>query len=673
MAYNNSPNLQNPTDGNPPINPPSEIPTQVVSNFTTDKTTGNTQYVMNDPNGQIIYTVGPDGNPVPNNPVLYTVAGDGNPVVPVIPYDNTIVTSVPPSPPRPKFHRKEVYIAIAALILFLGGIIMLAVAKPSYENCATKCMKQYLVTYTLRAIRNYGSCLHKCKHSYNAIKGTGIAFLVIGAVSLLPPPQTDDEVLDALLSEIEWLLSVVRPQKLLYLAIDGVAPRAKMNQQRSRRFLKAQEEHTWDTNCITPGTEFMTKLTERLKCWITKNLTENISWEKAIILSDASVPGEGEHKIMNFIKAQKMQAKDFIYSMDGDLILLSLAQDQKNIDILRQRQYFAPTQPKVLTVISIETLRQRLAKVPPCFSSNGAINDWVFLWCLSRNDYLPRLPSFEMEEISIDKLIAIWRRVCGKDYMTNNGTLNLTKFESFMTELAKEETRVRQCKEPVGAKMDDDIRPWEPGFKEHYYKEKFGKEWTLEFSREVVKAYVQGLCWLLEYNYKGVCSWRWFYPFHYAPLTSDFVNLVEIPEFNVDKPFKPFEQLMGVMPIASKKLLPQPLVNLMVDKGSKMANFYPEYENVKVDYNGVVLLPFIDEDDLTNEVTNVNDELNDTEKARNSEGNDIICFSIRHNLYDKLVQSEKYPVEIGTINTVIDISKATCVSLKMSNKVAELI
>ncbi|CAG8680977.1 4283_t:CDS:1, partial [Paraglomus brasilianum] len=49
--------------------------------------------------------------------------------------------------------------------------------------------------------------------------------------------------------------------------------------------------------------------------------------------------------------------------------------------------------------------------------------------------------------------------------------------------------------------------------------------------------------------------------------------------------------------------------------------------------------------DLTNEVTNVNDELNDTEKARNSEENDIICFSIKHNLYDKLVKSEKYPVE----------------------------
>ena len=154
-----------------------------------------------------------------------------------------------------------------------------------------------------------------------------------------PPPATEEDMMLAIFEYTDRVVNMVRPRKLLMIAVDGVAPRAKMNQQRSRRFRSAQEaaekdkateefnammkasgkmqddgdgsqeqasKKTWDSNSITPGTPFMHLLAASLRYWVSYKASTDPAWEKLkVIISDATVPGEGEHKIMNFVRSQR--------------------------------------------------------------------------------------------------------------------------------------------------------------------------------------------------------------------------------------------------------------------------------------------------------------------------------------------------------------------------------
>lgn len=64
-------------------------------------------------------------------------------------------------------------------------------------------------------------------------------------------------------------------------------------------------EGLFDSNCITPGTAFMVRLDRHLKFFIRNKIANDPAWRKLkVVYSGFDVPGEGEHKIMEYIRFQ---------------------------------------------------------------------------------------------------------------------------------------------------------------------------------------------------------------------------------------------------------------------------------------------------------------------------------------------------------------------------------
>lgn len=185
-----------------------------------------------------------------------------------------------------------------------------------------------------------------------------------------PATRTDPDLPRDLMNEAVCdyfykIVQTVRPNEI-YIAIDGVAPLAKMDQQRDRRFKSAKEskikrdislkhgqptrEEQVDFNMISPGTEFMWGLQQYLEQYIsTKRATE---WRGIkVTLNGSGLPGEGEHKIMAEIRrrnngsggtkrtAQTSQTLNCIYGLDADLMFLSLLNAPESV-LVRENVFF---------------------------------------------------------------------------------------------------------------------------------------------------------------------------------------------------------------------------------------------------------------------------------------------------------------------------------------------
>lgn len=355
---------------------------------------------------------------------------------------------------------------------------------------------------------DFNGIVHPCSHPENK-----------------PPPADESEMMMAIFEYTDRVVNMVRPRRLLYIAIDGVAPRAKMNQQRARRFRSAMDakeadekkaelqvllrqqrkdrgepeeveqviKKTWDSNVITPGTPFMFILAQSIRFWCQWKLNTDPAWaELKVVISDASVPGEGEHKIMQFIRAQRSDpeydpnTRHVMYGLDADLIMLGIATHEPHFRVLREDVEIQSAKPKLCKLcgqpghyaencrgtvkeksgefdekapapdskpfvfLNVPILREYLGAemyVPGQnfrFDLERALDDWVFMCFFVGNDFLPHLPSLDIHEDGIDKLIAIWRDnvpIMG-GYLTCDGEVDLARAQVILQGLAKQEDAI---------------------------------------------------------------------------------------------------------------------------------------------------------------------------------------------------------------------------------------
>lgn len=448
------------------------------------------------------------------------------------------------------------------------------------------------------------------------------------------PKVVEAEFFQALATKMSQILFQVRPQETLLIAVDGVAPQAKMAQQRQRRFKSAMGnvgKQLFNSSAITPGTDFMFRLDDFIQRWLA---SASKMLPPKTIYSSHMVEGEGESKILSLIRSGEVKGDGahVMYGMDADLIMLSMLAPIDKIFLMRE---------DIQDVIDIDNLKFAINQH---LKTPTAINDYVVMMFLVGNDFLPHMVAIENLYQSIDVLMDTYTKTTlpltdfkNKDInwqgiveyisllakeepaLLEHESKRNVKHPSRMMELATTKTQRKRNKITIDSKFDINV------FRSAWYQNEFSLKGNSEIfqkllpkvnlgvsNQKIVKminSYLVGIHWVYRYYTWGMdhINTNWVYRYHHAPLLID-IALVAAQMKGVDGYKRddtsiivnPIHQLLTVLPIKSKELLPKEIKHLMT-KTSPIADLYPETAVIELDgknfdWQGIALISFVEMD-----------------------------------------------------------------------------
>ena len=456
--------------------------------------------------------------------------------------------------------------------------------------------------YFAHILRNHNNILTNLSKSqqidYFMLDSNSIIYDLTRSIEFSKKYETD--LIKAVCKQVDDYIKIINASKKVLVAFDGVAPVAKLEQQRTRRYKSQFEKklfgkkEEWNTTNITPGTNFMKNLTTELTKYFKNN--------SKIIISGSDDIGEGEHKIFQYIRINQEEFKNattFIYGLDADLIMLCLAHLSycPKLFLYRETPNFIKSinknlDPNKLYKIDISHFSKIICAE---FKIENPL-EYVFLFFLLGNDFIPHSPSLNIRTTGIKQLQKAYINVLASKNLCliDNNKIDWKNFRALIHELSKYEKKTiqleienRQKKNfhnldkkeeaynliPSIYREDEEyICPNEYGWQHRYYTKLFDVDRGNKLMiKNICVNYLEAIEWTFKYYTNECPDWRWSYHYNYTPLFCDlkeyvpYFNTIFIKE-NTHRPVTQNVQLSYVLPKTCLGLLSSKIKTMLLAK-----------------------------------------------------------------------------------------------------------